>query len=407
MVWAPTEYPQLKKGLSLYLHVPFCQTKCPYCDFNTYQGIDSLIGQYMEALLLEIQLWGRAMGRPRVETLFFGGGTPSYIPLEYIERVLATTTDSFEVVPGAETTVEANPGDVAAAGMTKLLKMGVDRLSIGVQSLDGGLLALLGRRHSADEAVGSYTLARQAGFERVSLDLMYGLPSQTLGQWENTLKRVLDLEPPHLSLYCLTLEQGTPLDIWVRTGKLPGPDPDLAADMYIMAQEALADAGYHHYEISNWALPAEESLHNMAYWLNRPYLGVGAGAHSHLQGHRFWNVAPPRLYIQKVQGWASDFGGRLETLDEDSLGRAGAVAEVEVIGPELAMAETMFLGLRLLDGLRMDEFTRRFGRDPIDIYGSQIRELEEEGLLEQLDGVLRLTKRGCLLSNQVFMRFLE
>ncbi len=407
MIRVPTEPQRLKEGVSLYIHVPFCKTKCPYCDFNTYQGIDSLIGQYMEALLLEIQLWGRTMGHPRVDTMFFGGGTPSYIPLEFIGQVVATTADSFQVAPGAETTVEANPGDVAAAGMTRLLEMGVNRLSIGVQSLDDGLLALLGRRHSAKEAIAAYRLAQQAGFQRVNLDLMYGLPRQTLEQWEDTLKRTLDLEPPHLSLYGLTLEQGTPLERWVRTGTLPEPDSDLAADMYTLAQETLEDAGYHHYEISNWALQTEESLHNMAYWLNRPYLGVGAGAHSHLQGHRFWNVAPPRLYIQKVQSWASDGAGRLETLDKGTLGRAGAVADVEVIDKGLAMAETMFLGLRLLDGLRTEEFTRRFGRDPMEIYGPQIRELVEEGLLEQLDGKLRLTKRGCLLSNQVFIRFLE
>ena len=394
------------EGISLYIHIPFCKTKCPYCDFNTYQGIEALMGAYVEALALEIRLWGEALDRPKVDTLFFGGGTPSYIRLEHLDTLLRTIGDAFEVVPGAESTIEANPGDLSGPSLSRLLELGVNRLSIGVQSLDDSLLSLLGRRHTAKEAAEAYKMARSAGFHSVNLDLMYGLPRQTMVQWEDTLQRVMELGPPHLSLYCLTLEEGTPMERWVRQGDLPAPDPDLAADMYTFAQETLERAGYDHYEISNWARPGSRCLHNMAYWGNLPYLGVGPGAHSSLHGHRFWDVSPPSLYIRRVHEWASRGVTPVGRLDRETLLRMGAVAGVELIGPQLEMAETMLLGLRLLDGLRVEDFKRRFGHDPLELYGVQVRELGEQGLLRRSDGVLRLTSRGCLLANQVFMRFL-
>ena len=396
----------IPEGISLYIHIPFCKTKCPYCDFNTYQGIESLIKPYAEALSVEVRLWGTSLSHPKVNTIFFGGGTPSYIPLDLMDKLLSSVRDSFETVASAEITIEANPGDLNIQGLLQLLKMGVNRLSIGVQSLDDSLLTMLGRRHTADEAVEAYDLARQAGFQRVNLDFMYGLPNQTVEQWEDTMTRVLELAPPHLSLYGLTLEKGTPLERWVKEGALPQPDPDIAADMYSIARESLEEAGYTHYEISNWEMPGQRSLHNMAYWLNQPYLGVGPGAHSHLCGHRFWDVSPPRLYIQRVQAWASKGAAPIETLDHETLKSISPVEDSETIVPDLEMAETMFLGLRLLEGISIEEFKHRFSVDPLELYGPQIKELQEEGLLEQADGRLRLTTKGLFLSNQVFMRFL-
>ena len=395
----------LNEGISLYIHIPFCQTKCPYCDFNTYQGIETLIEPYIDALALELKLWGRALDHPKVNTVFLGGGTPSYIPLERTAMVLRSVRECFETVPGAEITLEANPGDLNGPALAGLLDIGVNRLSMGVQSLDDSLLALLGRRHTAADAVQGYRLAEEAGFRQVNLDLMYGLPRQTIDQWRETLERVLELHPPHLSLYCLTLEEGTPLERSVREGRLPDPDPDLAADMYTLAVEALA--GYRHYEISNWSMPGHYCLHNMAYWLNRPYLGVGPGAHSCLGGYRFWGVNSPRLYIRRINRWASQDVRPVESLDGDILPILGAVGGFEEVGPGLEMAETMFLGLRLLDGLSVTGFKERFGLDPMELYGPQVRELQHEGLLEHVDGVLRLTGQGCLLANQVFMRFLD
>lgn len=397
---------QIADGISLYIHIPFCQTKCPYCDFNTYQGIEPLIDPYLEALALEIQLWGRTLGRPMVNTIFFGGGTPSYIPARQVGRVLEAVGDAFQMAADLETTVEANPGDLNGPALAKLLEMGVNRLSIGVQSLDDNLLSLLGRRHTAIQAEAAYRLARGAGFQKINLDLMYGLPRQTMDQWRSTLERVLDLAPPHLSIYGLTLEKGTPLERHVRDGEMPEPDPDLAADMYDLAREQLESAGYHHYEISNWATPGQDCLHNMAYWLNQPYLGVGAGAHSYLSGHRFWTIKSPGQYVREAHTWASQYSAPDHGLDEPYLSGTGVVGGVETIEPSLEMAETMFLGLRLLDGLSIEGFKGRFGKDPMEFYGPQIRELEEVGLLEHSDTVLRLTKRGCLLSNQVFIQFL-
>ena len=396
----------LETGVSLYVHIPFCQTKCPYCDFNTYQGIEALMEPYAEALVQEIRLWGETLGRPGVNTIFFGGGTPSYVPIDHLARILAAAGHAFQVFEGAETTVEANPGDLNGPALGRLLVAGVNRLSIGVQSLDDPLLSMLGRRHSAAEAEEAYRLAGRAGFDSVNLDLMYGLPRQTMAQWTDTLDKVLELAPPHLSVYCLTLEEGTPLEATVHRGLLPEPDPDLAADMYATAREMLGGAGYRHYEISNWAMPGHECSHNLTYWLNRPYLGVGPGAHSYLYGHRFWTVKSPRGYIQSVDAWASDGAAPMQNLDPESLTRLGPVDGSEPIGPELEMAETMILGLRLLEGLSIDGFVQRFSLDPLQIYGAQISELEEQGLLQQSGGLLRLTDQGCLLSNQVFIRFL-
>ena len=203
-------------GIGLYIHVPFCQTKCPYCDFNTYQGIEPLMGPYLEALTTELRLWGRVLSHPGVNTVFFGGGTPSYLPDGYLQRTLETAQSAFQVKADAEITVEANPDDLNLAACGRLLDLGVNRLSIGVQSLDDGLLAQLGRRHDAAQAIAACRAAQKSGFRNINLDLMYGLPHQTLTQWQDTLQRLVALVPNHISLYCLTLEEGTPLHRWVR-----------------------------------------------------------------------------------------------------------------------------------------------------------------------------------------------
>ena len=402
---AVSGYQPLDDGISVYVHIPFCRTKCPYCDFNTYQGLEDRIETYVDALVRDTELWGRALGHPMANTVFFGGGTPSYIPTEDLGRLLKTIGSSFPMVADVEVTAEANPGDVEERALEAWLGMGVNRLSIGVQSLDDRLLSLLGRRHTAADAVRAHGVARGAGFDNVNLDLMYGLPRQTLDQWRDTFERTLELRPSHLSLYSLTLEGGTPMERWVREGVLTEPDPDLAADMYELARGLLGAEGYLHYEISNWALPGRESRHNMAYWLNRPYLGLGAGAHSHLAGRRFWTVRSPRDYVRRVGEWASHSAMAMDQFDPDALTIMGAVDGDESIDRRTEMAETMFLGMRLLEGISMEAFRERFGVGPMEVYGEQVRELEEGGLLEFADGRLCLTERGLLLANQVFVRF--
>ena len=269
--------PDSEEGIGLYVHVPFCKTKCPYCDFNTYQGIDGLMGGFLDAVTTELALWGSALGRPKVRTVFFGGGTPSYLPQGYIGSILGAAREAFRVDDQAECTIEANPGDLDLEACRELLRQGVSRLSIGVQSLDNDLLSLLGRRHTADEALAALGTARRAGFDNVNLDLMYGLPHQTIDQWRDTIGRLADHTPEHVSLYALTIEEGTPMHRWAREGRIPEPDPDLAADMYSYARELLRGRGYHHYEISNWCLPGMECRHNLVYWRNEALPGSRSG----------------------------------------------------------------------------------------------------------------------------------
>lgn len=393
-------------GMGLYVHVPFCKTKCPYCDFNTYQGIDDLMGSFLPALTAEIECWGQTLAHLRVKSVFFGGGTPSYLPPGYIERILASIQTSFQVDQTAEITIEANPGDLDAPACAGILGQGVNRLSIGVQSLDNNLLHLLGRRHQASEAIQAFQTARQAGFDNVNLDLMYGLPSQSMDQWRQTLDSLVGLTPEHISLYALTIEEGTPIHRWVADGKIPEPDPDLAADMYQYARESLAAAGYHHYEISNWSLPGRACDHNLVYWQNGPYLGVGPGAHSRLGDYRFWTVLSPRDYLGKTTAWADAGVHPVDYLIEPVLQAVPTLGGWEHISLETACSETMFLGLRLLDGLDLSDASVRMGVDLAKKYQTPIQECIQLGLLEQDGDCLRLTEPAYLIANQAFTRFL-
>jgi len=384
----------------LYVHTPFCATKCPYCDFNTYAGIEAMMVPYLAALRSEVELWGEVLGGPRLETVFFGGGTPSYLPAGSLDMLLDAIGGAFDLADDAEITAEANPDDLGEEKLASMLEAGVNRLSIGVQSLDDGLLRVLGRRHSGREAIDAFRAARGAGFDNVSIDLMYGLPDQTPEQWGTTLDIALGLRPSHISMYCLTLEEGTPMERDAAAGRIPVPDGDLAADMYLAAEVKTAEAGLRHYEISNWAIAGRESRHNLIYWRNRPFLGVGPGAHSYLDGHRFHNMRSPREYIRRMAA-----GGP----HRESTGRPfESVPVVEAAEPVyrgLEMAETMMMGLRLDTGVDPGQFAARFGEPPAYVYGEVIEELADDGLLETARGSFVLTPRGRLLGNEVFSRF--
>jgi oxygen-independent coproporphyrinogen-3 oxidase len=402
--------------MSLYIHIPFCRTKCPYCDFNTYQGIESLTSTFLDALTTELRLWGRVLDHPRVNTIFLGGGTPSYLPAGAIKRILEAARSAFQLQADAEVTAEANPDDLDQETCGSLLEQGINRLSIGVQSLDNGLLGMLGRRHDARQAIDAFARAKQAGFSNINLDLMYGLPQQTLAHWQDTVAQLLSLNPAHISLYCLTLEEGTPLHQWVEQGKLPQPDADLAADMYHLAEDLLeqpgdpqagdGQSGYQHYEISNWSRPGLACRHNLCYWENQPYLGVGPGAHSCLSRYRFWDTSAPRLYISQVEAWEYAEPQPITSLDQQALEHIRPVGGYEYIDPDLAAAETMFLGLRLLDGMDLPQASSQAGTDLGERYRAEIDECQELGLLEWSGPRLRLTKPTYLIANQVFTRFL-
>ena len=388
--------------ISLYVHIPFCETKCPYCDFNTYAAIEPLMPTYVAALKSEIALWGSLLDGPEVHTVFFGGGTPSYLPSEDIRHTMKAITTAFNLAPGAEVTLEANPGDFTADKLAAYLDCGINRLSIGIQSFDDDLLKTLGRRHDATDAVLAYRQAADAGFENISIDLMYGLPYQNIQQWQSTLAQALELTPPHISMYCLTLEGGTPMERWVDQGSMPTPDADLAADMYLMAQDEMRPGGYRHYEISNWAQPGRRSQHNLTYWRNDPYLGVGPGAHSYLADCRFSAIKSPREYIRRMQSVSPDSCGEPMRAMISSV---PVVDEIEQIDTPLEMAETMMMGLRLDEGIGIAGFKERFGEPPSHFYADTLDELERLELLHTQEDALRLTHRGRMLGNEVFSRF--
>ncbi len=395
-------------NIALYIHIPFCLKRCRYCDFNTYAGLSTLIEAYVASVRAEMTLWAARYPMLQAKTLFFGGGTPSILSPTYIANMVADAREQFALPSDAEVTLEANPGTVDEAILGALRNAGVNRLSLGVQTSHAAELKLLGRSHTWTEAVQATKAARHAGFDNLNLDFIYGLPGQTLAQWQNTLTRALTLSPTHLSLYALTLEPGVPLAIAVEAGDLPKPDPDLMADMYAAASEDLHAAGFWQYEISNWALgdvpPPElwslppdgtsESIgawicqHNLAYWRNTPWLGVGAGAHSWLMGHRWYNILHPRNYIQAVHR------GKIPR------------AESEAITPDLEQAETMMMGLRLAEGVSETSFQARFNSSLALQYGDTLATLRTIGLLTQDNGRVRLSTQGRLLGNQVFGAFL-
>ena len=397
--------------IALYVHIPFCETKCPYCDFNTYAGIEPLMPAYVAALRKEVEVWGGLLGHAEVRTIFFGGGTPSYLPAADIAAILDSVGEAFDASNAAEVTLEANPGDLSPPKLAAYLDSGVNRLSIGVQSLDDRLLGILGRRHTAEEARQAFRMAIDAGFDNVSIDLMYGLPHQTLDHWGRTVSAAAELGPHHVSMYCLTLEEGTPMAQWVGAGKMPDPDPDLAADMYLTAEDHLRNAGYGHYEISNWAQPGKESRHNLIYWRNQPFLGVGPGAHSYLAGRRFSNLKSPREYVRRL---APSLTLPLRGPEKSPFPHRGkvrmgvpVVETIEEIDRRMEMAETMMLGLRLEEGVSVEEFDQRFCTTPHEEFGEVMETLRTDGLIEAPDGHIRLTDRGRLLGNEAFSRFFQ
>ena len=384
---------ELLETASLYLHIPFCHTRCHYCDFNTYAGLLPLREPYVKALLTEVELAGNLARRPggeprRSRTIFFGGGTPSLLSVSQIERLLAACRANFAVDADAEISLEANPGTLNQEQLVGLRAAGINRLSMGTQSFDAELLTALGRIHTPEEITQAVTFARAAGFTSLNLDFMFGLPGQTMRHWRETLDRALELRPEHLSLYSLIIEEGTPFFEWTATGRITPGDEDLCADMYEYADEKLCAAGYENYEISNWALPGQQCRHNLTYWHNLPYLGMGAGAHSCFGGRRFWNILSPQEYIARLRR------------------RALPEAEGETIERAQEMSETAFLALRTARGLHLPTFEQRFGLPFSTFVGERLRDVHEAGLLEERAGWLWLSSRGRLLGNEVFLRLL-
>ena len=407
----------MSQSLSLYIHIPFCQRKCHYCDFNTYAGLGHLLTSYVAALKQEMVRWSSLTDGYEVETIFFGGGTPSLLAAGQVQEILELCRQSYSVAREPEVTLEANPGTVDQERLEGFRAAGVNRLSFGAQSFDPQELQWLGRIHSTPEIGQAVRMARRAGFTRINLDLIYGLPQQPLANWERSVQAALALEPDHLSLYALTVEEGTPLAQWVKDGSVAEPDPDMAADHYLAAAHMLPGAGFDQYEISNWARSGQECRHNLTYWRNMPYLGFGASAHSSFGGLRFSNVLLPQDYIGRLgEGSPSPLpsprhGGQALKGEGDLplpafISKLSPLADIYEVDAETDLSDTLILGLRLREGIAFQRVLGRHGVDVKERFGAAIRELSEMGLLEAGEQAMRLTPHGRLLANEVFVRFL-
>jgi oxygen-independent coproporphyrinogen-3 oxidase len=394
---------------SIYIHIPFCKHRCAYCDFNTYAGQEDLIPAYVKALIQEIETVSAL--KPNlinVYTVFFGGGTPSLLSAPQFDSVLQTLRAAFTFTADVEVSIEANPGTISPDKLNAIRRSGINRISFGVQSANTEELRMLERIHDFFTVIEAVSTARKAGFDNLNLDLIYGLPQQTLSTWQTTLQRIVNLHPEHISAYALTLEHGTPFGRWSSKGLLPLPDPDLAAEMYEYAEEFLDANGYIHYEISNWAKPNHECKHNLQYWHSLPYLAFGAGAHGYANGYRYSNVLRIKTYIDRLTNIESQISNI-----EYPLSPATVNQHKQTLNDD--MSEYMLNNLRLTNaGVVESDFRLRFGSGLVDIYPKEIEELVKNGLLEiktsevlETSDVYRLTKRGRLLGNQVFMRFVD
>jgi len=377
--------------IGIYIHIPFCRLKCPYCDFNTYAGISDLIPVYMKALQVELELrldaWN---GDMLPDTVFFGGGTPSLVPGQDIGQLLDSICSRTGYRP-SEVTVEVNPGTINKDGLAALRDAGVNRLSIGCQTFQQPLLSSLGRLHSVEDSLQTLKNAHETSFSNLSLDLMYGLSGQSEQDWELDLQVAHDQGVPHVSLYNLTIEEGTPFARLQADGQLPLPHEDAQKTMYEMAVQRSSDAGLDRYEISNFAKPGYECRHNRVYWDSDPWLGLGAGAHGFRRnagdyGRRWWNLRNPRSYIDTTM--------------------AGVLPEAgfELLDRKAAMTEELMLGLRVRDGLRLDRFSARFDTDAVALLQPALGEMVTAGQVAVEDGGIYLTEPSGIIADYIISR---
>lgn len=401
--------------LGLYLHVPFCERKCPYCDFNTYAGLQNWFGQTVDALTAEIATWAKPLTGRTITSIFIGGGTPTVLDADQLAQLFAALYGNLTLATDCEITCEANPGTVDRAKFQHLRALGVNRLSMGVQSFQPDELEFLGRIHSVEDVDLAFAAARAAGFDNINLDFIFGLPHQQLEKWAATLERAVALGPEHLSLYSLIVEPNTPLYHWVETGKTDAPDDDLAAEHYEVAMERLQRAGYVHYEVSNWAKagrhapndgmnPAYASRHNLLYWHNGEYVGIGPGAHSHLRSMAEDGSTEQTSTVSRRWSNRKPVPGYVKR----RLAGQSVVDMEENLPPRTSMGETMMLGLRLVrEGVPFARFAALHGADLRQVFAGEINRLQAQDLIVLDEQRVRLTARGLLVGNQVFAEFLD
>ncbi|QIB26333.1 radical SAM family heme chaperone HemW [Caloranaerobacter azorensis] len=374
--------------LGIYIHIPFCVSKCFYCDFNSYTDKSYIIKDYIKYLKKEIDLYSVELKDYKVKTIFIGGGTPSSIDSKFLCDIVNHIYKKFNLSTLIEFTVEANPKTLDKYKLKDYKNLGINRMSLGLQSFNDKLLKSIGRIHTARDFLESYDLIRKFGFDNVNVDVMFNLPGQTIKDVIDTLKKVIALKPEHISFYSLKIEEGTLFYKLYKESRLDLPDEDTERDMYHKGIELLEDNNFIHYEISNFAKHGYECKHNLIYWNVKPYLGLGLSAHSNINNKRWSNFGNFKQYFK--------------CLDNSRL----PIEENEEIDIEMEMAEFMILGLRLIKGIKKSDLKKRFELNVDDIYGMQLRSLEDKGLIENKEEYIKLTKRGIDLSNLVFMELL-
>ena len=378
-----------KQSLGLYIHIPYCIHKCGYCDFNSHPIKHDEMDHYIDALVAEMKHYAKIYSNTNIiKTIFLGGGTPTTLTVYQLECILKECVKEFKVAPDAEITIEANPATIDIEQMKSIRQTGYNRISIGVQSFDKTELKLLDRAHGPEEVHSTVDCARKAGFDNLSLDLMFAIPNQSLSSWESNLDKALGKNPEHLSTYNLTIEQGTAFSKLQSNGKLIMPEDGHQLELYKKTIERLTKKGFHHYEISNFARQGKECKHNITYWENTNTLGLGAGASSYINGTRFKNINLPAHYIRQVK-------------EEKT-----AVEHSETLEPRQAMGETIMLGLRLLKGISIHQFERRFQVSFTNLFKNIIHSLKEKELILIEDDCLRLSPKGLFLADSVILEFI-
>ncbi len=378
----------LRRSTSAYIHIPFCEHICYYCDFNKVFLEGQPVDEYIEALLKEIQLTLEQYPTDVSETIYIGGGTPTSLSAKQLDVLLTGVHRLLPTSTTKELTVEANPGDLTSEKLDVLKSHGVNRLSMGVQTFDDRLLKKIGRKHSAQDVYDTIRLLEKKQFDNVSIDLIYALPGQTIESFRDTLNQALAFGLPHYSMYSLILENKTMFMNWVRQGRLELPSQESETQMFAEAMEAMEKAGHHQYEISNFATPGKESMHNLVYWNNENYFGFGAGASGYLGNQRYKNVGPIQHYLKPLRS------------------NQRPIIETEELTLKNQIEEEMFLGLRKIEGVSLANFKEKFKKELTDVYQMILPELEEKGLAIIDENRLRLTSKGLFIGNDVFEKFL-
>ena len=390
--------------LGLYVHIPFCHTKCTYCDFNTYSGIENLILDFQTAICSEIKFW-QSEKPYLLSSIFIGGGTPSYLDINILEKIISTIKNTFIITDKAEITLEINPEDVTDEKSSSWKNIGINRCSVGIQSLQDNELKIINRRHDSDKAIKSLRIL-QNYFENISVDLIYGLPKQNLKSYINTLENIIEINPNHISSYSLQVEKGTFLDQQVSQKKITVADDDISAAMYKTTQNLLSEKKFNQYEISNWSRDGFDSEHNLKYWQLKPYIGVGPGAHSYLNKERFSIIKSPKKYIKTSkllkQNNEDNFKEKINFLRSISF-----LDVYENYNKQNEILEFLMLSLRLEEGINILDFNKKFNLDFNTLYLDDLKEYLKDNILIKNKDCYKLSNKGKLFANEVASKFVK